>query len=141
MTSHLTVDEDKNIMESINEDILMADKHPSETAENVLEEDTSGIENVTLAVKTENVMEGSETNIDKNSVTNRKVISMIEKKDKIWYCKVCGKTTKQICQIKNHAETHIDGISFDCNICGKTYKSSSVLSAHKSKCRKSKIPV
>jgi hypothetical protein len=70
---------------------------------------------------------------------NAKRVSLIEKKDKMWHCKVCGKITKQICAIKNHVETHIDGISVDCSVCGKSYRSKSVLSAHKSKCQRNKI--
>ena len=58
---------------------------------------------------------------------NEKRVSLIEKKDKKWHCKVCGKTIKQICAIKNHVETHIDGISVDCSVCGKSYRSKQTL--------------
>ena len=61
--------------------------------------------------------------------------AMIEKKDKMWHCKECGKIARQRCHIKNHVETHMNGISEDCNICGKSYKSRSVLNAHKTKHR------
>ena len=46
---------------------------------------------------------------------------------------------KKVSLIKNHVETHIDGISVDCSVCGKSYRSKSVLSAHKSKCQRNKI--
>ena len=65
--------------------------------------------------------------------------SMYEKQDKVWVCKECGKLAKQRCHIKNHVETHIEGISEECNICGKSYKSKSVLSAHMTKHNKKKL--
>ena len=140
-TSPLPDNADKNAMGKTIGEIMMANKDLNETVENLLDDDTSGIEDVTLTMKTEKDVEGTETSNDrhKNESTNTQVMSMIEKKEKVWHCKTCGKTAKQICQIKAHAETHLDGISVDCNICGKTYKSNSVLSAHKSKCRKNKM--
>jgi len=76
---------------------------------------------------------------DDSSDLNDKKLSLIEKKDKVWHCKVCGKTTKHVHQIKNHVEIHIEGISVDCSFCGKFYKSRSVLSTHKTKCQLRKI--
>jgi len=70
---------------------------------------------------------------------NEKIVSLIEKKDMVWHCTVCGKTTAKKERIKNHAQTHIDGISVACNICGKVYKSSSVLKVHKVKCRRNSV--
>ena len=80
-----------------------------------------------------------ETENIKAQSLDEKIRSLFEKKDNFWQCKVCQKFCKQVCQIKNHVETHIEGISVDCKVCGKTYKSRSVLAAHKSKCMRDKM--
>ena len=62
-----------------------------------------------------------------------KIESIIEKFNGIWTCKICGNTSKSNLKgdIKRHAETHIEGVSYSCTICGKTFRSSSPLRAHK----------
>ena len=55
---------------------------------------------------------------------------MIEKQEDIWRCKVCGKTTPNRFIIKNHAETHIDGMSHNCRFCGKIFANRHCLQVH-----------
>ena len=50
-----------------------------------------------------------------------------------WKCTVCGKGTKDKCDMKRHVESHIDGISHPCNICGKVSRSKNALLSHKSR--------
>ena len=52
-------------------------------------------------------------------------------------CTQCGKVAsqsnlKQSCRqnMRNHAETHLNGLSFDCNLCGKTFRSRPSLNMH-----------
>ena len=45
---------------------------------------------------------------------------LVEKLDGIWVCKQCGKTARQSIDIKRHAESHIEGLSFECPICKNT---------------------
>ena len=47
-----------------------------------------------------------------------------------WKCKVCGKIAAQKHQSKNHAETHIQGLSYPCLVCSKTCSTKQNLSAH-----------
>ena len=56
-----------------------------------------------------------------------------------WECKVCGKATKLRSDIRRHIETHIRGISHNCNQCGKVTWSTRAHLAHKSTCPKNKF--
>jgi len=47
-----------------------------------------------------------------------------------WKCKVCGKISAQKHQAKNHAEIHIQGLSYPCLVCSKTCSTKQNLSAH-----------
>merc|ERR1719309_1440442 len=63
-----------------------------------------------------------DSNIDnKNIDLDEKLERMIEKSQGIWKCKVCNKIANQRNVIKNHAETHLQGIQHSCDICMKTY--------------------
>ena len=49
-----------------------------------------------------------------------------------YVCKFCGKDgVKHIRNMKNHIETHLEGISFPCSICGKQFRSRNSLNSHK----------
>jgi len=51
-------------------------------------------------------------------------------------CKICGNTAKQLSNIKNHIETHLEGLSFPCQVCGKTFRSRNSMNSHKSQTHK-----
>ena len=61
-----------------------------------------------------------------------KVNSIIERRNGIWTCNICEKTStnnkKQ--DLKRHAETHIEGVSYPCNHCDKTLRCSKALEMH-----------
>jgi len=51
----------------------------------------------------------------------------------VWICKVCGKTItgrQAKGNMKQHVETHIEGIQHSCTTCGKTYKNRNSLHTH-----------
>ena len=52
-------------------------------------------------------------------------------------CTLCGKMQKEkgvfIRALKNHIETHLDGLSFPCQLCGKTFRSRNAYSIHKTR--------
>ena len=49
-----------------------------------------------------------------------------------YMCNLCGKVGgKNNRHMKNHIETHLDGISFPCNICGKQFRSRNSFHSHK----------
>ena len=54
----------------------------------------------------------------------------------VYKCKLCGKTTKFLSDMKKHIETHLEGLSYPCQLCGKTYRSKNVLSNHISRSHK-----
>merc|ERR1719245_754846 len=64
-----------------------------------------------------------ETNLNQetNSLLDNQIDAMIEKQEGMWKCKVCSKISKNIGHIKEHAETHIEGMSHICQICSKTF--------------------
>ena len=48
-----------------------------------------------------------------------------------WVCKVCYKSSKKSCDLRRHAEVHIEGLSFPCQLCGDTFRSRMQLNNHK----------
>ena len=50
-------------------------------------------------------------------------------------CTLCGKVEKSghIRHLKNHIETHLEGLSFPCQLCGKTFRSRNAFNAHKTR--------
>ena len=73
----------------------------------------------------------SVTNIDE---IDQKISEYIVRGDDGNYsCGYCGKVGDRFStHIKNHIETHIEGLSFSCQSCDKTFKSRHALSCHKS---------
>ena len=68
--------------------------------------------------------------LNTNLELDLQIEQMIEKNLGIWQCKVCAKTSKQRCDMKNHAETHIDGVTHACHICNKTCTTRKWLKVH-----------
>ena len=64
---------------------------------------------------------------------NQKLQEFIEKdEDGTFSCKLCGKSgVKCKRNLKNHIETHMQGLSFPCQYCGKTFRSRNSLNIHK----------
>ena len=58
-------------------------------------------------------------------------------------CLTCGKTCKTVSHIRDHVDTHIDGLLFICQSCNKAYATYNTIRAHESKnnCAKQKIQV
>ena len=61
----------------------------------------------------------------------RAVDQIVMKVGDSWVCKTCDKSAKTNCQIRKHAEIHIEGLSFPCQLCGDTFRSRIALSNHK----------
>ena len=73
-----------------------------------------------------------ETNLNQqtNSLLDNQIKGMIEKQEGTWKCKVCSKISKILGHIKEHAETHIEGMSRICQICSKTFSNRKSLRVH-----------
>ena len=61
-----------------------------------------------------------------------KVRELLTRKDGQFFCIACGKIGKDDRNMRRHIETHIDGISYECNICAKTFRSKNSLGCHMS---------
>ena len=99
----------------------------SPTATHVFEEDSFQKTDVSFAVSIP--VDGS-SSIDK---IEQKISEYLGKSFNGDYkCNLCGKTAgKNISHMKNHIETHLEGISFSCSVCGKQFRSRNSLSKHK----------
>ena len=68
--------------------------------------------------------------MDPISDLDLQILEMIEKSDDVWKCKVCGKTSINKKDMRRHAETHIEGISYPCHKCNKTFPNRNGLRNH-----------
>ena len=66
------------------------------------------------------------------SEIDQQIFKHVEKSsDGTYICKICGKSSvKKRSHIRNHIETHVEGLSFDCQHCGKDFRSRNLLSQH-----------
>lgn len=68
--------------------------------------------------------------VNKNEELDIQVQQLIVKKDGLWECKICGKTSLYKNHMKQHTETHIEGVSHACQICKKTFANRHNLRGH-----------
>ena len=68
-----------------------------------------------------------------DEVEERVIELLIRNDDGTFGCKHCGKSgAKKSRNMKNHIETHLEGISFSCSLCGKNFRSRNSLHNHRS---------
>ena len=61
----------------------------------------------------------------------QKFAELIEKEESgLHRCTVCEKKIKDKRDMKRHLETHLSGLSYDCQQCGKSFRSSNALRMH-----------
>ena len=57
---------------------------------------------------------------------------LVKNSDGTYGCKHCGKSGAKLSRnMKNHIETHLDGLSFSCSLCGKHFRSRNSLNSHR----------
>ena len=78
-------------------------------------------------------------NVEGLNEVDEKIVEYIETcSDGSYRCKVCGKISRkslkqnQMQNVRNHIETHMEGLSYACSICYKSFKSRNSLSNHRS---------
>ena len=60
--------------------------------------------------------------------------NIIKNSDGTYSCQFCGKYSgRKIDHCRNHIETHLEGLSFNCPMCEKTFRSRPSLAKHKSR--------
>ena len=60
----------------------------------------------------------------------QKIKELIAKTTVGFICTACGKMGKDHSNMRKHAETHIKGLSYNCQECDRTFKSKNTLSSH-----------
>ena len=80
----------------------------------------------------ENIIVHSNIDLGGISEVDQQIQEHIEKvSDGTYTCKICGKSSvKKMSNIKNHIETHMEGLSFDCKHCGNVFRSRNALAKH-----------
>ena len=72
---------------------------------------------------------------------DKKMRELYEKTEKGWRCMACGHTTsgRVSSNIRQHVETHLNGLVYTCGICNKEFRTSPSLNQHKGKYHKNKL--
>ena len=105
--------------------------HPDEIKILAKDNETSPITRRLARVPTDHAI------IDVGSMTpeeiNQKMKELYEKTDNGWRCLVCSHTNTRIgsFNIRQHVETHMDGLCYTCNLCDKEFRSRNLLNIHK----------
>ena len=93
---------------------------------------SSAHEERNLVTKTTEMINASTSEVD------TKFDEIVVQEGKIFICTVCNKSMTHKVSMKRHIETHMTGLSYECDRCGKKFRSSNALNAHKSRvCSKS----
>ena len=61
---------------------------------------------------------------------DERIYQLIEKREGKHHCKACDYSSKHTGHIREHVETHIDGLSYPCQFCDKTFRSRNNLRQH-----------
>ena len=69
------------------------------------------------------------------SAVNSKFQELVVKENNMYRCTVCQKTRhkSQKTSMKKHLETHLTGLSYDCQLCEMTFSTSNQFNVHKTK--------
>lgn len=119
--SEIAVDEDeKLIRKETKQDIT--DRKPKRS--------TSTIMQRTEKVEEESLHEEFDSN---RSEVETKFNEIVVKENSLYKCTVCGKAVKDKFNMRNHIETHIEGLVYECRTCQKTFRSNASLRQHTSK--------
>ena len=86
--------------------------------------------NITVKTTKEKMISVQSVNYQDIEELDETIEEMMEKVDGTWKCTRCGKMCKRKGTIREHIETHIDGLNFPCQFCDKTFRSRHVLRDH-----------
>ena len=62
--------------------------------------------------------------------TAKQIDAMMKKEDNLWRCTVCDYSSRAKTRLKQHVETHIESMLYQCNYCGKDIGSTNSLRKH-----------
>ena len=90
------------------------------------------------------VVAGSFSDLNTEEIDQKIEQCLVKAKDGTYSCGVCGKAgnlnirpANQKQNMRNHVETHMEGLSFPCQSCDRTFRSRNSLHFHKSKYHRS----
>ena len=86
--------------------------------------------NITVKTTKEKIISVQSVNYQDIEELDETIEEMMEKVDGTWKCTRCGKMRKHKGTMREHIETHIDGLNFPCQFCDKTFRSRHVLRDH-----------
>ena len=124
----------ENALSSVGE--MIKEEPVEHSSEDIQENKDNFTEELIVCDKLETYKDSEEKNVVKleinvNSDLDLRIEQMIEKYDGVWICKVCGKTAANSGHLREHAETHIEGMTHVCHICNKTFPNRPCLRYHK----------
>ena len=111
---------------------------PQKDSEDILSAKKSSNNTLPPKKDSKDILSGFKTSKNTLSVVDAKkaVDLLITKTNEGWECKRCGKCSNQNVNIRRHAETHIEGLSFECKKCYKIFGNRRALHNHKNRqCR------
>ena len=82
------------------------------------------------------ILHVGETTIDNLRLKLNSMMERFEDGEDKWKCVVCGKISSRRAHMRNHTETHIEGLSYPCNQCGKVSRTSGALQVHSFRCHR-----
>ena len=63
------------------------------------------------------------TTVSERLITGYDLEDLMEKVDKVWSCKMCGKTSgRQKDHLRDHVKIHVQPSQISCRLCGKVFK-------------------
>ena len=72
-----------------------------------------------------------ETNGEDEVKAKIKELLSEDHKNRVYSCKICGRTGNDNRNMRKHIATHIEGLSYPCELCGKTFRSRDSYTNHK----------
>ena len=130
-------------MQGEEEQVMETEASEDEDNASVANEDTSEAdhENKILKGLTEHNITFQSEKFENIEELDIEIEKRLEKQaDGKWMCLTCGRIDKSKCHLKEHVETHIDGLKFPCQNCDKILRTRNNLRTHRNsdRCQKTR---